>query len=239
MPRVILEVGYVVGSVLLLAFNALLAGLALVPAGLLLREAHVRHGFVAALVALPFAYCVWGVALCVLVIAVKRVTLYRTRVGSFPIFSLQVGRWALVARLVDFVNVSFMGFAKGTPFVVWWFRALGARIGRNVALNTTHLWDWDVITIEDDAVLGANCVVIGHVAERGAIRFAPVVIGRGATIGQNAIVFPGATIGSEGVLGAQAILPKGKEVPVGQTFGGVPARALRPAPAIEVLPPSS
>ena len=41
----------------------------------------------------------------------------------------------------------------------------GAKIGKNVALNTTHLWDWDVLTIEDDVVLGANCVVIGHVGE--------------------------------------------------------------------------
>lgn len=238
MPRIVLQVGYVVGSFLLVGLNAILAGIALVPAGWLLLLIYERFGVTAAFVAAPFACCVWGTCLCLLVLGVKRVTLYKTRVGRFPILSVQVGRWGLVARLVDFTNVTFVGFLKGTPFVNAWFRALGARIGANVTINTTHLWDWDVLTIEDDAVLGANCVVIGHVAERGGITFAPVVVGKGATIGQNALVFPGAHLGEGAALGAQAVLPKGKGVPAGETWGGVPARNLRavPQPVQQVTP---
>lgn len=227
MSRTILQLGYLVGSFLLVGLNALVAGIALIPAGWLLLSVQERFGWTLAFVAAPFAYCVWGACLSALVIVVKRVTLYKTRPGTFPILSVQVGRWGLVARLVDFVNVTFIGFLKGTPFLNAWFRALGASIGDNVSINTTHLWDWDVLTIGDDVVLGANAVVIGHVGERGAITFAPVVIGKGATVGQNAIVFPGAVLGEHAALGAQAVLPKGKAVPARASYGGVPARDLR------------
>jgi serine O-acetyltransferase len=57
---------------------------------------------------------------------------------------------------------------------------------------------WDVPVIEDDVFIGTGAKVLG-----------PIRVGRGATIGANAVVI--------------------KDVPAGASVAGVPARVVRPA----------
>jgi len=56
------------------------------------------------------------------------------------------------------------------------------------------------------------------------LEFQPVAVGEGADIGAGAIVLPGVTIGARAIVAAGAVVTR--DIPPGQTWAGVPARAL-------------
>lgn len=93
------------------------------------------------------------------------------------------------------------------------------------------------VVITADAVVGANvvampgvtithdCVVEDEVTMAAGVSLGGSVrVGRGAYLGMNASVHPGVTIGAGAVVGMGAVVLS--DVPDGETWAGVPARAL-------------
>jgi acetyltransferase-like isoleucine patch superfamily enzyme len=68
-------------------------------------------------------------------------------------------------------------------------------------------------------------------------RIAPVRIGRGAWIGQNAIIMPGVTIGAGAVVGALSVVRD--DVPARTVVAGIPARVIRSLPGADVVTEST
>lgn len=225
MRQFLFEAIQVVGSFILISFNFLLAGVACIPAGYLLRFASDFH-WMATAIAVPFAYATWGTTMCLFVVIIKNL-LGKLKPGSYPFLSWTAMRWAVVARLVSFVHISFIFCLQGTAFLNLWFRLLGAKIGKRVLVNAIDISDWDLVTIEDDAMLGAGVVILGHVGEMGRLKLEPVHIGKGCNVGRSAVIFPGTTLEDGSVLGAQSLLTKGKRLPANTIWGGSPAEFIR------------
>lgn len=91
------------------------------------------------------------------------------------------------------------------------------------------------VIIEEDVMFAANVFVADgtHASDRGDVPFkyqgighvAPVRIGRGAWIGQNAVISPGVTIGAQSIVGANAVVTR--DVPENAVVVGAPARVIR------------
>src|SRR5262249_45439188 len=92
---------------------------------------------------------------------------------------------------------------------------------------TIHIYEWDLVTIEDDAVLGGDCVVQGHLLEGGRMKMRPVRIGKKALVGTGAKVMPGCVIDDGGILAAGSIMKKAATVPANEIWGGTPPRLIR------------
>lgn len=99
------------------------------------------------------------------------------------------------------------------------------------------------VSITADAVLGAHVVAMPNVTmthdcvvadfatlAAGVSLGGGVRVGRAAYLGMNAAVHPGVRIGAGAVVGMGAVVLT--DVPDGETWAGVPARALVPRPAI-------
>jgi len=127
---------------------------------------------------------------------------------------------------VGLAKILILDHIKGMPVLNAFFRLMGARIGRNVLINTSNMFDFDLIEIGDNAFVGGDAVIIGHVGERGVLRIRPVRIGPRCTVGQSSVVFPGAIMEEGSVLGALSLLPKGKTLPAGTVWGGNPLREI-------------
>ena len=224
--RHLLDLGLRFASFLYLIFQFLVVGLALLPAVLFVKL-FWRPG---APLLLPFAlgigYLIFGLAYLVLVIVMRHLIRFRSREGDYPFISSYAIRWAFLGSLVGLAKILILDHIKGMPVLNAFFRMMGARIGRNVLINTSNIFDFDLIDIGDDAFIGGDAVIIGHVGERGLLRIRPVRIGAGCTVGQSSVVFPGATMEEGSVLGALSLLPKGKTLPAGTVWGGNPLREI-------------
>ena len=100
---------------------------------------------------------------------------------------------------------------------------MGARLGKNVQINSKNVADLSLLEIDDGVVIGGNATVIGHVFERKGLILKKVKIGRKALIGLNAVVMPGCVVGEGAVVGAGAVLLKDTVVGPKEIWVGVPA----------------
>lgn len=223
----LINIGRYLGSLLLLIFTASLAGIALLPAHHLYLWVDASFGSLWAIVSLPLCYLVWGSGVCLLIVLYKRLTFYKLRPGSFHIYTYPIVQWAITGYLSLFAHAVFVQFLKGTPFINWWYRGLGARIGRRVNIQTTFVSDWDLIEIDDDTTLGGESAVIAHVFEMGQIKLMPVRIGKEVTVGRATTIFPGVTLGDRAVVGAHSLVTKGKTIDANAIWAGSPAVFVR------------
>jgi non-ribosomal peptide synthetase component F len=93
----------------------------------------------------------WGMAVAVVfALATKWLLLGRVRPGAVPIWGWFYVRWWLVRLVVKATLGALFPFVRATPALNWFYRALGARIGRNVVIDSANLYDWDMLTIGDN-----------------------------------------------------------------------------------------
>ena len=222
----LLDLGLRFASFLYLVFQFLVVGMALLPAVLFVKLFWASGSPLLLAFALGIGYLIFGLAYLVLVILIRHLIRFRSREGDYPFISSYAIRWAFLGSLVGLAKIVILNHIRGMPVLNAFFRMMGARIGRNVLINTSNIFDFDLIEIGDSAFIGGDAVIIGHVGERGLLRIRPVRIGPRCTVGQSSVVFPGATMEEGSVLGALSLLPKGKTLPAGTVWGGNPLREI-------------
>ena len=126
------------------------------------------------------------------------------------------------------INFTFIDFILLTPFANLLLRLLGAKLGKNVQINSKFVFDATLLEIGDNTVIGGGAIVIGHVVERGILKLRKVKIGNDVTIGSHATIMPGCEIGDNAIIGASAVLLKNTKVQPRAIYFGVPAEAIKP-----------
>ena len=118
--------------------------------------------------AVAAAYFFYGFCL-ILIVAVSRILLgWRLREGEYPMVSLGSVRWGCANALQLVVTVTFMDFILLTPFAPFFFRLMGAKVGRNVQINSKNCADLSLLEIGDGAVITSQSGV-PHDVPRGAV----------------------------------------------------------------------
>lgn len=227
MPAWFVDLGRWVGGLLIFSMCAAFSSLALIPCWVLFVALQELSSTFWAVLSVPFLYGVWGFGYCLLCVLYKQLIFYRPREGEWPLFSWPVVGWGTVGALTNWANILFLQHWKGTPFLNLYLRAMGTRIGRRVSINTIHVYEWDLVQIGDDAILGGDCVVQGHIVEGGRMKMRPVQIGKGALVGTGAKVMPGCVVEDLGILAAGSIMKKGTTIPAAEIWGGTPPRLIR------------
>lgn len=109
-------------------------------------------------------------------------------------------------------------------------------IGNRVtATRALQIGAFQNVTIEDDVLIASNVFISdathaftnANVPYRyqGMFRISPVLIKRGAWIGQNAVIMPGVTIGAFSIVGANSVVTR--SIPDRCIAAGAPARVLK------------
>ncbi len=173
------------------------------------------------------AYFIYG--LCVIFITgIVRVLFGLTLTeGEYPMGSLGSFKWLLTNALVQLVANTFMDFMILTPFITLFFRLMGAKVGKNVQINSKRCADLSLLELEDGAVIGGHATVIGHSFERGRLILRKVKIGKHAVIGLNSVILPGCQIGEGALIAAGAVLRKNTIVEPRNVYFGVPAMSAK------------
>lgn len=104
-------------------------------------------------------------------------------------------------------------------------------VGRDVFINACcHFQDHGGVTIGDGCLIGHNVVfaTLNHdenPANRIAMTYAPIVLGKNVWVGSNSTILQGVTIGDGAIVAAGAVVTK--DVPANTIVGGVPAKPIR------------
>jgi non-ribosomal peptide synthetase-like protein len=189
---------------------------------LLLNE---RYSMTETLLFFPVLYIGCAVAATLFTIVAKWVLVGRYKPGERPLWNNFVWRNELLNALHEHLAEPFLvGALTGTPFVCWYFRLLGARIGRRVYLETTDFSEFDLATIGDEAVLNADCTIQTHLFEDRVMKMSTVEIGPRCVVGAGSLVLYDTRMEEGSSLGDLSLLMKGELLPAGTAWQGIPAR---------------
>ncbi len=184
-----------------------------------------------ALVLSLLIYLVTTPAVLLLSIVLKWTLLGRVRPGRYPLWGWYYFRFWLVRAVMRAAPVRHL---SGTPFLVFYYRLMGARIGRNVFLGSQLVTTCDLLEIGDDSSIGMESGLDGSTVEDGFLRIAPIRIGKGCWVGNRALLGCDTAMEDGSGLGHLSMLPDGAIVPAGERWCGSPA-----APAGRMEPETS
>jgi non-ribosomal peptide synthetase-like protein len=169
----------------------------------------------------------WAAMLLISVIA-KWLIIGRYRSGAHPLWGSYYIRWWIVARLQA---ISGADGLAGTPLMSVYYRLMGARVGRNCALDTAHCSSFDLVSIGDDTSIGADTQLLGCRIENGHLMIGHIEIGSRCFVGTHSALGLDVRMGDDARLDDQSLLPDGATLAAGEEARGAPAQtALVPVP---------
>lgn len=164
-----------------------------------------------------------------LTIVAKWLLLGRVKPGEYPLWGWFYFRWWLVQGLQN--NVVQTKYLLGTPIINVFYRLLGARIGANTFIATTHIAVPDLLTVGSDTTISNEARALGYIVEDGWLKIGSITIGDDCFVGARAVLGLNTVMENQAVLDDMSMLPSTMVIGKNQFFAGSPAR--------KTLPPSN
>ncbi|KAJ7493280.1 acetyl-CoA synthetase-like protein [Mycena galericulata] len=247
---------FVFPYVLLLVVNILIATLSAaywsisaVAAAQLLRQLHLhenhiihiyrrvwyRPGVVYGFIAMAFIVVLNIQAILALawVVIAKWIVIGRRKDGRYPWDkSNYCQRWQLHLVLSRFIykgygNGGVLTPLTGSVYIVWYLRALGAKIGKNCAIyvggKTGLMTEPDLVTLGDNVSLD-DCSVVAHINSRGNFALNSLTLGNGCALRSGSRLLSGASMEDSSMLCEHTLLTSGDVADAGSIYSGWPAK---------------
>ncbi|KAF7975487.1 hypothetical protein HWV62_9401 [Athelia sp. TMB] len=144
-------------------------------------------------------------------------------------------RWQLHLTLCrplyrGYGNGGILGPLTGSAYIVWYFRALGANIGKNVALfaggKTGLMTEPDLVELGDEVSMD-ECSVVAHINSRGNFALNRLRISPGCALRSGSRLLSGASMEDSSMLCEHTLLTSGEIAESGEVYVGWPARQLK------------
>ncbi len=153
-------------------------------------------------------------------VAGARLLLRGVRPGSYPRGgSVHLRLWAAEAL----ATACGVGSLAAAPWVSYYARALGAKVGRDVDLHALPPVT-GLLTLGPGSSVEPEVDLAGHWLDGDVLHLGRVRIGAGATVGRRSTLLGGARVGQGAQLAAGSAVAGA--VPPGEHWGGSPARRL-------------
>merc|ERR1719235_820922 len=109
-------------------------------------------------------YILMDFALVLLTIALKWLVIGRYTEGNFAFFSSFHIRWAVMMNAKG--SMSHLAESlQGTPFQAWYYRMMGAKIGKRAYIAGICL-EYDLLEVGDGGAINEECDTTAHTVER-------------------------------------------------------------------------
>src|SRR5438128_4340777 len=135
-------------------------------------------------------------------------------------------RWVRYAASIHVARVLAGTFFRGSPVWTFHLRLNGARLGKQVYVNSLSVSDYNLLECGDDVVIGGAVQLSGHTVEQGIVKTARVRLGDHVTVGLGSVIEIGVETGSNCQIGALTFVPKHTMLPGNTVYAGIPARPI-------------
>ena len=176
---------------------------------------------------IAIGYFIFGISIIAQCVFMKNLFGFKVKPGLYGIHAKETLSWMGYNTMILIANATFLDVLRLSPFQTLFYRWMGARIGREVNINTSGLADLALLEIGDNVLIGGGVALICHASERGFIRLAPTKIGNNVSVGIGSVIMPDCEIGDGAAIAPCSLLPKGTRIPPKGYWGGNPVRDLR------------
>jgi non-ribosomal peptide synthetase-like protein len=161
----------------------------------------------------------------------------RLKPGSWPVHSaVYCGKW--LVNLIQESSLQILHGVYATIYAPFWYRLLGARVGRNAEISSALGVVPDMLTLGDETFI-ADAVMLGDdQIDGGWMSVKPTVISRRSFVGNGAFIPDGTTLPENVLIGVHSRAPKNEQMREGDTWLGSPAIHLPAREQISGFPES-
>ncbi|GAA1498540.1 non-ribosomal peptide synthetase [Paeniglutamicibacter kerguelensis] len=198
-----------IAALVLSILDYLAAGFGYLPAALLSGAVMLAAGAVAAASA----------------VIAKWVLVGPIRPGQHALWSSFIWRNEVVDAFIEMVCAPwFAHSAAGSPALVWWLRALGAKIGHGVWCESYWLPEADLVTLGDSSTVNRGCVIQTHLFHDRVMAIDTVELSAGSTMGPHGVILPAASLAAGATVGPASLVMRGETVPPSSYWMGNPVQ---------------
>jgi hypothetical protein len=162
-------------------------------------------------ISLALSFLSYGFSLIIIVPFVNQILFLPQLLKPFRgnNYSLEAIPWFLHNALLYLVRYTFLEFLTPSPFNVWFYKAMGMKVGKGVVINTTNISDACLISLGDYVTIGGSAHLLTHYSAGGYLIVSTLHIGKKSTIGLKATVFGNSKIGENCIIIPHSVvLPK-------------------------------
>ncbi|MFF5794164.1 Pls/PosA family non-ribosomal peptide synthetase [Paeniglutamicibacter sp. NPDC012692] len=158
-------------------------------------------------------------------VAAKWLLVGPIRPGEHALWSSFIWRNEVVDTFIEMVCAPwFAHSAAGSPALVWWLRALGAKIGHGVWCESYWLPEADLVTLGDSATVNRGTVVQTHLFHDRVMAIDTVELSAGSTMGPHGVILPAASLAEGATVGPGSLVMRGDSVPPSSYWMGNPVQ---------------
>ena len=180
---------------------------AILPGVLVLVRVNPLVNPISYIVAIPLVGATFTILVMLEVVIIKWLLVQRVKPGTHRSHgSFYIRSW-LVEQLFS-LSLDLTAQLRATLYLGPWFKALGAKLGRNVELSTANTPTPDLLTIEDEATIADDVDLGPGRVENGWLTISHTKIGKRSFIGNSAVVPAGSTIAENSLLGLLTVPPQ-------------------------------
>ena len=153
-------------------------------------------------------------------IVAKWLLIGRFKEESFPIWGVRYFCFWVVKALIRSAPLAAF---RGSPIYNVYLRLLGAKIGRDVVIQSTFVpVTADLFSVGEGTFL-SKMIVVGYKAQGNRIHIGAIAIGANAFVGEASVLAIDTAMADDTQLGHASSLQRGQRVPAGKRYHGSPA----------------
>ena len=160
-----------------------------------------------------------------IVVLIKKIVIGKYVPLIRPLWSTFVWRTELVTGIYEAVAVpSLLGLLQGTPFLSWFLRLFGCKIGKRVFIDSTFFSEFDLVKIEDEAAINFHTTMQSHLFEDRVMKMSYINIGKKCSVGCGSIVLYDTELKEGAKISNLSLLMKGETLPAWSSWEGNPVQ---------------
>jgi len=145
-----------------------------------------------------------------------------------PLWSVYVWKDEFINSLCEsMVYPLFVSLFTGTPFIAWFFRLMGTKIGKRVYMATTEITEFDLVTVGDNVSLNQTCVLQTHLFEDRVMKMSYLKIEDNCIVGTLSVVLYDTLMEEGSYIDALSLVMKGESIPGKTKWAGSPAQFVK------------
>ncbi|QXQ11402.1 AMP-binding protein [Paeniglutamicibacter sp. Y32M11] len=185
----------------------------------------IHYGYLTAALLSGAIMLLAGAVAATSAVVAKWVLVGPIRPGEHTLWSSFIWRNEVVDTFIEMVCAPwFAHSAAGSPALVWWLRALGAKIGHGVWCESYWLPEADLVTLGDSSTVNRGTVIQTHLFHDRVMAIDTVELSAGSTMGPHGVILPAASLSEGSTVGPGSLVMRGENVPPSSYWMGNPVQ---------------
>lgn len=156
-------------------------------------------------------------------IAFKWVVIGKIKPGRYQMWGSYYFRFWIVDKVINICPVTYF---TGTSIMNAFLRLLGAKIGKNVYINTSAISVFDLLKVGDNVSICTDTHLRGYNIADGYLHIGTISLGNDCFVGTRCCLAPDTTMEPNSSIEDLTLVPEGGVIPSNEHWGGSPAEKI-------------